>query len=105
LKMNFAVKEVFALKRKKNLAMIDVLSYIGGMLGLLSGFSFISIIELVYIFVLKPILSLKCLRSNKVGPKTEVQPKRKKNFIAEYLANSSIHSFYYFVNEKRFLEK
>jgi hypothetical protein len=103
--MNFAVNEVFALKRKKNFSMIDILSYIGGMLGLLSGFSFISIVEVAYIFVLKPIMSLKCLRSNKVRPKTENQLERKKNFVAEYLTESSIHSFYYFVNEKRFLAK
>jgi hypothetical protein len=103
--MNFAVNEVFALKKKKNFTMIDILSYIGGMLGLLSGFSFISIVELVYVFVLKPIMSLKCLRSNKVGPKTDDQPERKKNFVAEYLTESSIHSFYYFVNGESFLAK
>jgi hypothetical protein len=103
--MNFAVNEVFALKRKKNFTIVDILSYIGGMLGLLSGFSFISIVELVYVFVLKPMMSLKCLRSNKIGPITENQRGRKKNFVAEYLTESSIHSFYYFVNEKRFLEE
>jgi F0F1-type ATP synthase membrane subunit b/b' len=75
------------------------------MLGLLSGFSFISIVEIVYIFVLKPILSLKCMRSNQIAPETEDGERRKKNFIAEYLTESSVHSFHYFVNEKRWVEK
>jgi hypothetical protein len=103
--MNFAVTEVFAMKRRKNFTTIDIFSYLGGMLGLLSGFSFISIVELVYVFVLNPMMSLKCLRSNKVAPETEDQRGIKKNFIAEYLIESSVHSFYYFVNEKRLLEK
>jgi hypothetical protein len=103
--LNFAVSEVFAVKRRKSFTSVDILSYIGGMLGLLSGFSFISIVELVYIFVLKPILSLKCMRSNRIGPETEDGERRKKNFIAEYLTESSVHSFHYFVNEKRCLEK
>jgi hypothetical protein len=104
---NFDEPEVFTTKGKKKFTNVDVLSYVGGMLGLFSGFSLLSFIEIVYVFVVQPLFNAKCLRSNKVhgvNVVTEKRP-RKCDFILNYMENSSIHSFFYIVHERKFASK
>jgi hypothetical protein len=100
----FTVDEVFPIKRKKMFTNVDVLSYIGGILGLISGFSFLSVAEIVYVFMMKPLMRFKCMRSNRIEP-VSLLSERRLNFFKNYLNESSVHSFNYIVNEKRWLEK
>jgi hypothetical protein len=101
----FVVNEVFPTKQKKQFTNVDVLSYIGGMLGLLSGFSLLSLVELFYIFILKPVLRLAKLKRVHPEPVNTNFHQRKTNFLTKYLSKSSVHSFYYIANEIKMMEK
>lgn len=92
---------------------MDILAYFGGILGLLTGFSFISAVEILYIFVLKPIysyirnmqrLSICHKRSSKVSPFDAVE-EQDPSFFKNYLQESSIHSLNYIANEQSILER
>lgn len=98
---SFVVDEIFPTKQKKKYTNVDVLSYIGGMLGLLSGFSLLSLVEIVYIFIIKPVAKL--FKRNKIHP--DHNDSRRKRFVETYLSKSSIHSFYYIANELKITDK
>lgn len=83
---------------------MGIMAYFGGVLGLLTGFSFISAVEVLYIFVLKPILNFMTRNSSKVSPIT-ITAETKVGFFKNYLQESSIHSLNYIANEPRVIDK
>lgn len=111
--VDFKVDRVFPQMKSKKYSTIDVLAYFGGTLGLLTGFSFISAVEILYIFVLKPLhTSTKnskhfrmCHRvSSKVSP-LPASEERETTFFKKYLQESSIHSLNYIANEQSLVER
>ena len=82
--------------RKQQFNELDILSYIGGLLGLFAGFSVLSFIEVVYWFTIRNIMKNFTNSSSKVVPLNEQNPRQNYLFqIGQYLVNyfneSSIH--------------
>jgi acid-sensing ion channel, other len=99
--IDFAVDQTFPLIKAKKYSIADILSNVGGMIGLLTGFSFLSFAEILYVFVFKSLFKEK---SSKVEP-FETKENLPKKVFKTFMQNSSIHSFYYIGNEKRKIEK
>lgn len=119
--VRFGAPNYYELKRKQQFSNVEILSFIGGLLGefpkaqnssklnqnipgLFTGFSFISATELVYLIVKT---SVKGKSSSKVQP-FEASARKQIWIIAylkSFLANSSIHSFIWIAQEKRISQK
>jgi hypothetical protein len=101
LDVNFKVYEFFPLILQQQLSMLDFVSYCGGSLGLLLGFSLISAIEIVYYFSLRILFD----KRNRVGvtpaeEQSTVQNKQR-NFLVETIGSLSIHGCSQTVMDKR----
>lgn len=88
--------------RKQQFDEVDFLSFVGGLLNLFTGFSFISFVEIFYWFIYRAITRL-CIseKSNRVQPFNSNYDKSKK-FLSEYFQESSIHSFVYWTKSTIF---
>jgi hypothetical protein len=84
----FKNSEFFPMILQQQLTTLDLISYCGGSLGLYLGFSVLSAVELVYYFSLR--LIFKRVQSNKVEC-FSVAPKAHKNYLLEFVSNSSVH--------------
>jgi hypothetical protein len=90
---------------------IDFLSLSGGFLGLFAGFSVLSAAEIVYFFIISPVLEYFRGNSTRVHPfeeeESEVTNEGKvTEYIKEMLQESSIHSFNHIGNDqKSFVER
>jgi hypothetical protein len=82
---------------QQQLTKLDFIGYCGGSLGLFLGFSALSAVELVYYFSLR--LIFKRMRRNKVTSLTAEAEKR--NYLVEFMDNSSVHGFNQIVMEDR----
>lgn len=98
--VEFDMKEIFAVKKRKTMKSVDILSLIGGFLGLFAGFSFLSAGELILHFVVNPIVKIASIRSGKIhAMQNKTEPKLEKqiwSFLAKTIGRffeiSSIHS-------------
>jgi hypothetical protein len=89
--------------RKRQFDIIDVISSVGGIFGLLAGFSLLSFIEIFYWATLRILSTKTKMKNSKVFPvqRNEIsQDQKLKIFIRNYLEESSIHSFYYIATAK-----
>jgi hypothetical protein len=98
---NFADQQIFPLRKSKKFSYVDILSYVGGLLGLFTGFSFLSAVEIFYIFVIKAFFK----KSSKVEPFTPNSTWKVSSIVHFYFEQSSVHSFNYIGKEKRKSEK
>jgi hypothetical protein len=71
------------------------------MLGLFTGFSFLSAVEIFYIFIFKNIWQ----KSSTVEPAIENSSPKYLNTLKVYLNESSIHSFNYIGTERSRIDK
>ena len=101
------MKEIFAVKRRKTLTTVDILSLIGGFLGLFAGFSFLSAGEIILHFVINPLDMLLKRKSRRVHTiLNNSKPKLESkiwNYVVVFLENSSIHCFCHIGNNKKIL--
>ncbi|KAL7019577.1 hypothetical protein ACKWTF_011168 [Chironomus riparius] len=87
---------------------MDLLSHLGGFLGLIAGFSFLSFVELIYWFTFRAVVK-NCHRSTRVYPFNE-HSENQRNFISfdqitkDFLKSSSIHGLRY-IAEKNLIDK
>ncbi|CAO1412869.1 unnamed protein product [Diamesa serratosioi] len=93
--VKFKENEVFSLIRRKEFSGVQVLSFVGGLLGLFSGFSALSLVEVIYYFFIRIGFNILNMR-NKVHPKVSSKFKNNnvriiKDIANEYLAASTIH--------------
>jgi hypothetical protein len=102
------------LKKRVQMNGVELLSFVGGLLGLFAGFSFISLVEFVYIFFLKFFCFEKLPRFNSKCSKNKVQPfddtdspgrlKAFRSYIMLYMKESSVHSFNFISSNIRMIE-
>jgi hypothetical protein len=85
----FKSPDFFPMVLQQQLTALDFVSYCGGSLGLLLGFSALSAVELLYYFTLR--LIFKRLRRNRVEDLSAGHGEQKKNYLVEFLENSSVH--------------
>jgi len=98
--VNFRDDSFYPQIRKKYFTMIDWFSFVGGILGLFFGFSFLSAFEIIFhtwmlTFGGKPKKHLKIRRMFVKTSKSEEIIKKVRNYIKNFMTNSSIHSFSY----------
>jgi hypothetical protein len=88
----FKSREFFPIILQQKLTTLDLASYCGGSLGLFLGFSVLSAVEIFYYLTLRVICSHKQLNKVSIIRNGE-EPRRSKNYLVEYLENSSIQGF------------
>lgn len=97
--MSFKKDSINHIIRKELYDVIDLLSYAGGLLGLIAGFSMLSFFELVYWFIIRAAVK-NFHRSTQVFPLNE-NLDGSNNFISfevitqDFLKNTSIHGLRY----------
>jgi hypothetical protein len=72
------------------------MSFVGGLLGLFAGFSFLSAAEIIYHFVIQPVMKIVQKNSSTVHPietndQSAVGSSSLNSFITDMLQSSSIH--------------
>lgn len=95
-KVSFKNDKFNHLIRKQHFNELDVLSYVGGLLGLFAGFSVLSFIELFYWFTIRSFLEKFNKLTSKVTYLNEQNPRagqviKLKTFLVNYFKESSIH--------------
>jgi hypothetical protein len=113
--IKFKEQQISVLKKRVQMNSVELLSFVGGLLGLFAGFSFISLVEFVYIFFLKFLCFEKLPRFNPKCCKNTVQPvgisdrfsraKVFRSYIMFYMKESSVHSFNFISSNIRMIEK
>jgi len=110
VEVKFKTKEIFPRIRRRQFTSLDLLSYIGGSLGLLIGFSVLSLIEICYFFTIK--IWFDKVQQRKVTP-LNVQGESQKRFQKlfkvthefpipiTYFDKSSIHGLRFLSDDKR----
>lgn len=103
LSIAYDVDSVFALRKKRSYGLVEIFSFVGGILGLFAGFSVISGFEVLYYFVIyscfKRRKKLDILRVYPIENYEFVESKNDNfgskfwKFLQEILNNSSVHSF------------
>jgi Amiloride-sensitive sodium channel len=91
--------------RIQKFQIVDFLSNVGGILGLMVGCSLLSLIEFAYFIGIRSV-SDKLAKKKKVSPEqpesSEKAQSKLKSFVLDYLNNSSIHSAPYIANRNWF---
>lgn len=89
-----------------------MIAYVGGLLGLFAGFSLLSIIELLYFLIIRPLFDVIYSNSQKIdeslnqSEQSELQTNENLlNGVFKYLERSSIKSFNYIADEKSKIAK
>lgn len=76
---------------QQQLTTLDFVSYCGGYLGLFMGISLISIIEIIYFFIVKFLFTRS---QSMIAPQEEVEAEKdKESYFSEVIRNLSIHGF------------
>lgn len=88
---------VHATRRRLSTTFVDFMSFVGGLLGLFLGFSFLSAAEVLYYFIIQPLIKMMQTNSSTVHPtetneQSTVDSSYCKKFITDMLQSSSIHS-------------
>jgi hypothetical protein len=94
------------LVRKKHFNELDFLSYVGGILGLLAGFSALSFVELIYWFTIRVFIENVNNVDIKVYPFEDIPQNRRENsrikeIFKNYFNESSIHGLKYIFSFSR----
>ena len=84
--------------RRKYFTMIDWFSFIGGILGLFFGFSFLSAFEIIFL-VLKGVFDGKSVNLSVLNFKATNRFTKVIEYCQQFLINSSIHSFKYIADK------
>jgi hypothetical protein len=92
LQVFFKSPQFFPIILQQKLTTLDLASYCGGSLGLFLGFSVISAVEIVYYLTLRVICSNRQLNKVSIIRSSE-ETQGSKNYLVEYLENSSIQGF------------
>lgn len=92
--VNFKENDFLCVIRRKQFSGVEVLSFVGGLLGLFAGFSALSFVEVIYYFTIR--VGFIYHQRNKVHLIKNEKFKNKdarivKDIWKEYLAESSIH--------------
>jgi hypothetical protein len=91
--------------RQQQLTTLDFVSYCGGSLGLFLGFSMLSAIEVIFYMTLR-VICVKCQQQRVSPSETNTVATSRKNYLKEYIENSSIHGFNQIVMRRRhFIER
>lgn len=97
IRISFKEKEYFATLKQENLSIVDTLSYVGGILGLFAGLSFLTIFEILYF--------LCGVKRNQVqaisAPDIMKSESKVKTYLMSYFMNTSIHSLNYVTSENK----
>jgi hypothetical protein len=115
--VKFKVEYTNILKKRQQYTIFELLSLIGGFLGLFAGLSVLSTVELLYFFVVYPIAVYRQVRSTKVYPFDDTSSQFEikfikvskilnllKNiwkFLKKYSENTTIHGFSHIVDSKK----
>jgi len=94
----FKDRHFFPIYHKAQFNMVDVIALVGGFFGLFLGFSILSFVEIIYYFMMRPIINKKGSKKRTAFAE-ESKHKAFKNFTIELLNESSIHGFNY-IGEK-----
>ncbi|KAG5674049.1 hypothetical protein PVAND_004038 [Polypedilum vanderplanki] len=94
-----------SVSKRQSTTVIDLLSLSGGFLGLFAGFSVLSAAEIVYYFLMIPLIQFRAKKSTRVIPFNEESMKAKENSVIKYfkkiLQESSIHGFNHIGNSQK----
>ena len=90
------VDSVYATRRRLSTTFFDFMSFVGGLLGLFAGFSFLSAAEVLYYFIIQPLIKMMQRNSSAVYPietneRSAVDSSYCKKFVTDLLQSSSIH--------------
>jgi hypothetical protein len=115
--MKFKVRYTNILKKRQQYTVFELLSLIGGFLGLFAGLSVLSTVELLYFFAIHPIAVYRHGRSASVYPFDDTSTqvggrfsittnilnilKKIWKFLKEYSENTTIHGFSHIVDSKK----
>jgi hypothetical protein len=97
----FKSQDFFSFVLQQQLTKLDFVSYCGGSLGLFLGFSAVSAIEIVYYFTLK-IICVKKQERKTSSVEHDNEPVKNRNYLSNFLANSSVHGCNQVTMEKRY---
>lgn len=102
--IEFGVDSVYAIVKRKSFTAVDFLSFIGGLLGLFAGFSVISGFEIIYHFMIYPVIKMRTRNDSRIYPLSrEITIITKKiqflNYCSNLFKESSIHSFNHIGNQ------
>jgi hypothetical protein len=87
----FKSPDFYPLVLQQQLTSLDFVSYCGGSLGLFLGFSALSAVEFVYYFTLRLLCLKRSTRKIIDSDEGEQTTTKKKNYLVEFVENSSIH--------------
>lgn len=107
--MYFKENEFYPMVRKKHYTNVEIFSFVGGLFGLFLGFSVLSLFELIFHFIIVPILEFFKKFQTHQEPKSkkawrkEATPKTKavKEYAIKIMENSSIHGLVYISDGSR----
>jgi len=107
IEVKFKTKEIFPRIRRRQFTSLYLLSYIGGALGLLAGFSVLSFIEIFYFFTIR--IWFDKVQGRKVTPfhvqeeETPIEnlPKVTHQYFKTYFQKSSVHGLKFLSDDKR----
>jgi len=108
IEVKFKTKEIFPRVYRRQFTSLDLLSYIGGLLGLVAGFSVLSFIEICYFFTIR--IWFDKVQGRKVTPLNvqEEAPSRlqklvkvPREYLITYFGNSSIHGLNFMSDDNR----
>lgn len=108
MKLKLAVQSINSTRRRKHHTIRDLCSYIGGLLGLFAGFSFLSGFEVIYYFLVGPMIDMISGNESRTNVETKIEQlpqKISKNskfieIVKKLFRNSSIHSFNHIGRER-----
>lgn len=111
---SFTPDKTYTQWKRKSYSIFEVFSFVGGLLGLFAGFSVLSGTEVLYYFLIHPLMELRKRNDSRVYPfednnnSIEIKIRRPRilRFIKEMLESSSIHSFSQIgMDGKKFIER
>ena len=90
--VKMVVNSVLPTRRRLSTTFVDFMSFVGGLLGLFAGFSFLSAAEVIYHFIILPLMKLLRRGSSTVHPiEATADSFVFKRFLINNFKNSSIH--------------
>jgi len=99
--IKFKAKDFHPLVRKKNFSILDFISFAGGLLGLLAGFSALSAFEIFYFFFIK----MWTEGSNRVFTRNARFQENNFGYLDKFLKSTSVHTLNYISIERRKVQK
>jgi Amiloride-sensitive sodium channel len=102
--VKFKVDSFLPLKRRVQFSRLEIVSFVGGLAGLFTGFSLLSLSEIFYFFLFQPLANK--FNRNRVRPfQSASRSAWRESLLVSYLLASSIRSFNYIATEKSKIAK